>query len=198
MAATRTSKSQIYHYFGDKPGLVEAVVDYQSATVLGLEAKPLASVHTWEDLERWAAGMVAMCKRQHARGGCPIGTLAAALSDTDESLRQLLSDAFQAWRDAISSALRRLQDNHLLARDADIDTLTTITLSAIEGGLLLAKTTRDSTQLQIALGGTIAQLRAHAPAPPKRSAPTTDRRPKRPCSDQVTPGAADRATSASA
>jgi hypothetical protein len=40
--------------------------------------------------------------------------------------------------------------------------LTTITLSAIEGGLLLAKTMRDSMQLRVALDGAIAQLRAHA------------------------------------
>jgi AcrR family transcriptional regulator len=30
MAGTRASKSQLYHYFGDKRGLVEAVVEHQS------------------------------------------------------------------------------------------------------------------------------------------------------------------------
>src|SRR5271163_2321759 len=34
-AATSSSKSQLYHYFGDKHGLVEAVIDHQSAVVLG-------------------------------------------------------------------------------------------------------------------------------------------------------------------
>ena len=97
-----------------------------------------------------------------ARGG-PIGILAAAVADSDETLPKLLSDAFQAWRDAISSALETLRDNQLLAREADLDTLTTITLSAIEVGLLFAKTTRDSTQLRIALDGAIAHLRSHAP-----------------------------------
>ena len=174
MAATRASKSQLYHYFGDKHGLIETVVEYQSAAVLGFQARLLASVNDWEDLERWADAIVATVERQHARGGCPIGTLAASLSDTDEALRESLSDAFQAWRDAISGALGRLRGNKLIARDADLEKLTTITLSAIQGGLLLAKTTRESSQLRVALDGAIAHLRTHAPAPARRASKGRD------------------------
>jgi TetR/AcrR family transcriptional regulator, transcriptional repressor for nem operon len=169
-AATRASKSQLYHYFGDKQGLVQAVVEYHSATVLGNQARALGAVQSWQDLERWADGMVAIAEEHGSRGGCPIGTLAAALADTDETLRGLLSDAFQTWSDAIRSALVRLRDNGLLSADADLDALTTMTLAAIQGGLLLTKTSRDSGQLRTALSGAIAQLRGHAPAhrPPVR------------------------------
>jgi AcrR family transcriptional regulator len=163
-AATGASKSQLYHYFGDKHGLIEAVVDYQCATVLGLQVHALASVSNWEDLDRWADVMVAIVEEQGARGGCPIGTLAAALSDVDEGLRTSLSEAFRAWSDAIRGALTRLRDNGLISAQADLGALTTMTLSAIQGGLLLAKTSRDADQLRIALNGAIAQLRAHAPA----------------------------------
>jgi AcrR family transcriptional regulator len=163
-AATGASKSQLYHYFGDKHGLVEAVVDYQCAAVLGLQAQALGAVNDWAGLERWAEVMVAVVEEQGARGGCPIGTLAAALADTDEDLRTSLSEAFRAWSDAIRGALTRLRQNGLLASDA----LTTSMLAAIEGGLLLAKTSRDSRQLRTALDGAIAQLRAHAPAQRRR------------------------------
>jgi AcrR family transcriptional regulator len=158
-AATSASKSQLYHYFGDKHGLVEAVIDYQSVAVLGAQARALGAVRNWNDLERWADGLVAMVDERGGRGGCPLGTLAAALADTDERFRIALSDAFQSWRDAIGGALRRLRDNGLLAPDADLDALTTMTLAAVQGGLLLAKTSRDSSQLRAALAGAIAQLR---------------------------------------
>jgi AcrR family transcriptional regulator len=161
-AATKSSKSQLYHYFGDKHGLVGAVIDHQSAVVLGAQADALGAVADWSDLERWADAMVAMVEAQGARGGCPIGTLAAALADTDERFREALSDAFDSWRDAIAGALARLRQNRLLAADADLETLTTTTLAAIQGGLLLAKTKRESAQLRIALDGAIAQLRAHS------------------------------------
>jgi AcrR family transcriptional regulator len=163
-AATSASKSQLYHYFGDKRGLVEAVIDYQSVAVLGAQARALGAVGDWNDLECWADGMVAMVDERGARGGCPLGTLAAALADTDERFRIALSDAFQSWRDAIGGALGRLRDNGLLAPDADLEALTTMTLAAVQGGLLLAKTSRDSSQLRVALAGAIAQLRVWGPA----------------------------------
>jgi AcrR family transcriptional regulator len=160
-AATNSSKSQLYHYFGDKHGLVQAVIDHQSTVVLSAQVGALEAVQDWRDLERWVDSMVAMVEQQGARGGCPIGTLAAALADTDEHFRTALNDAFDSWREAIGGALARLRDNGLLARDADLEALTTITLAAIQGGLLLAKTSRDSAQFRAALEGAIAQLRAH-------------------------------------
>jgi len=160
-AVTKASKSQLYHYFGDKHGLVQAVIDYQAAAVLGAQAMALGAVHDWDDLERWADGMVAVVEQRGARGGCPIGTLAAALADTDERFRSALSNAFDGWRAAISGALERLRDHRRLAADADLEALTTITLAAVQGGLLLAKTSRDSAQLRTALDGAIAQLRAN-------------------------------------
>jgi len=163
-SATGASKSQLYHYFDDKHGLIQAVVDYQCAAVLGHQAHALASVSDWEGLERWADAMVATVEEHEARVGCPIGTLAAALSDADEALRTSLSEAFRAWSDAIRAALVRLQDNGLIAAGADLKALTTITLAAVQGGLLLAKTSRDAGQLRPALDGAIAQLRANAPA----------------------------------
>jgi hypothetical protein len=132
--------------------------------VLGQQAHALASVSDWEDLERWAAAMVAAVEDQNARVGCPIGTLAATLSDADEGLRTSLSEAFRAWSDAIRAALLRLQADGLIAAGADLDRLTTITLAAIQGGLLLAKTSRDAGQLRVALDGAIAQLRANGSA----------------------------------
>jgi AcrR family transcriptional regulator len=166
-AATGASKSQLYHYFGDKHGLVEAVVDFQCAAVLGPQVHALGSVNSWGDLEHWTEVMVGLVEEHGARGGCPIGTLAAALSDTDDGLRMSLSQAFRAWSDAIRGALGRLQANGLISDEADLDALTTITLSAIQGGLLLSKTSRDADQLRLALSGVLAQLKAHRP---KRSA----------------------------
>src|ERR1700746_1741558 len=57
-AATSSSKTQPHPYSGDKHGLVQAVIDHQSAVVLGAQAEVLGAVQDWDDLERWAHGMV--------------------------------------------------------------------------------------------------------------------------------------------
>jgi AcrR family transcriptional regulator len=158
-ATSSSSKSQLYHYFGDKDGLVQAVIDYQSGLVLSAQVDALGGVKSWRGLSRWADGMVAMVEARGARGGCPIGTLAAALADTDERFRVPLSEAFDQWRAAIGAVLMRLQERRLLAPGADLEALTTTTLAAIQGGLLLAKTSRDSAQLRAALDGAIRHLR---------------------------------------
>ena len=166
-AATGASKSQLYHYFGDKRGLVHAVTDHQRERVVGLHADLLGQIRDWARLRRWADAIVATMEAQACRGGCPLGTLAAALADTDLTARERLASAFAAWREAITAALRRLVENGQLDPTVDLDSLTTATLAAVQGGLLLAKTERDSRPLQIALDTAIQQLHAHTP--PRRT-----------------------------
>lgn len=161
-AATHTSKSQLYHYFGGKQGLVEAVVQHTSELVLGQHAQALDAVHTWDNLDRWCEMMVGAMEAQGMRGGCPLGTLAAALADTDDRSRERLAAAFRSWEEHIGCALRRLRDHGLLRPDADLDALTTRTLAAIQGGLLLAKTMRSGEPLRVSLQGAVGQLREYA------------------------------------
>ena len=158
-AASGASQSQLYHYFGDKHGLVHAVVEHQATAVIEPQREILAAVRDWADLERWAAAIVAGIEQRHARGGCPIGTLAAALADTDEAARQRLDVAFRDWGQAIRTALTRLRDDGLLPSDADLPVLTTATLASLQGGLLLSKTARDSAPLRIALDAAISCLK---------------------------------------
>ena len=166
-ATMHTSKSQLYPYFGDKQGLIHAVTDRQCGRVIALHAELLAEVRDWAGLRRWADAIVTITEAQGFRGGCPIGTLAASLADTDETARERLASAFAAWREAITAALRRLVENGQLDPAADLDALTTATLAAVQGGLLLAKTERNSKPLQIVLDTAIQQLHAHTP--PRRT-----------------------------
>jgi AcrR family transcriptional regulator len=163
-ARAHASQSQLYHYFGDRDGLIQAVVDDTTDAVIGNQIKALAEIETWDGLERWCEAVIAGTEARGNRGGCPVGTLAAALADTNEGARERLETALERWQEAIAAALTRLQNNALLAADTDIDSLATTTLATLQGGLLLAKTRHDSAPLSTALGGALAHLRSHTHA----------------------------------
>lgn len=70
-AARVASPSQLYHYFGDKRGLVQAVIEHQTEQVLGFQKPLLSRLDSIEALEAWRDAVV---EAQHARdcqGGCP-------------------------------------------------------------------------------------------------------------------------------
>ena len=170
LAATGTSKSQLYHYFTDRPGLIRAIVTRQGERVLGLHSSVLGSVDRWEALYRWRDFVVAAVRETDCRGGCPVGSLASELAELDEQSRLGLASVFARWGDMIAAALRAMAANGQLDPDADVSRLALATLASLQGGLLLAKTSRSVVPLEIALDAAIAHLRASASGPSSTSA----------------------------
>jgi AcrR family transcriptional regulator len=100
---------------------------------------------------------------RHARGGCPIGSLAGQLAEHDDGARQALADGVDRWEEAIRAGLERMAARGELRPDADPAVLAQRTLAAIQGGLLLTQIRRDPNQLRSALDGALnAVIAAHA------------------------------------
>ena len=103
--AAGVSTSQMYHYFADKGDLVAAVIDLQSDQVLGAQQVELEQVDTIEALYRWRDVMVDVMRSAGCVGGCPIGSLASELSDTDPLARARLARSFAHWEGLIRDGL---------------------------------------------------------------------------------------------
>lgn len=151
MAASATSKSQLYHYFADKDGLMRAVIELQTRRVAGGHAAWLEGVNSLEGLRQWAASVIATNKAAGAVGGCPLGSLASELAGRSESAREMLALGFARWESHLASALRTMRERGELRREARPEDLATTMIAAIEGGLLLAQTTRSTRPLELAL-----------------------------------------------
>jgi len=161
MAASRTSKSQLYHYFADKDALVRAVIVRQTERVLDGQDPYLCALDSMTGLRRWAAMIIDVQQQRSGVGGCPIGSLASELSDTSEDARQLLADSFQKWEARLATGLTAMQHGGELQRDADPNDLASAIMAALQGGLLLAQTTRDTRHLQLSLDMALDHV-AHA------------------------------------
>jgi AcrR family transcriptional regulator len=164
LAGAQASKSQLYHYFHDKEELVRAVIAWQAARIVEAVAERLATIDSWESLDAWFEELVAYQQSQDCHVGCPIGTLAAEMADTSEAARHDLAVAFGQWEAVIRKALDALRLGGHLDAGADTAQLATATLATIQGGLLLAKTSRDPGRLRASLAAARADLYTYAPA----------------------------------
>lgn len=160
MAASDVSKSQLYHYFADKDALVLEVIALQAERVLAAQEPHLGALDSLQALRAWGQAIIRLNEQAHMRG-CPLGSLADELANTSESARKRLAGSFGAWIDRIEHRLAKMRDRGELAKSADPRELAIALLGAVEGGLLLAKTTRTSRPLEIALDMAIDHVAKH-------------------------------------
>ncbi|WP_435127936.1 TetR/AcrR family transcriptional regulator [Actinacidiphila sp. bgisy144] len=157
-AAAGVSTSQIYHYFADKSALVRAVIAHQTQAVLDAQQPLLGSLDSLEALRAWRDLVVGIQREAHCQGGCPIGSLASELAETDEVARADLVGGFARWEAAIRSGLHAMRDRGELRGDADPDRLALALLAALQGGLLLTQVRRETAPLEAALDAMLARI----------------------------------------
>jgi AcrR family transcriptional regulator len=144
------SGSQLSHYFVGKDELVQAVIDYQAQTIAGNQRQ--ADLGSPEGIAAWQEALIAQVKGSAGKGGCPLGSLAGQLAETDAQARDLIAAGFGQWSAAISDGLRRLRDAGHLRDGTDPDDLAVTLLAALQGGLMLAQVERDTRPLETAVG----------------------------------------------
>jgi TetR/AcrR family transcriptional repressor of nem operon len=161
MEASGTSKSQIYHYFADKETLMCAVVAAQAEQVLGFQEARLSKATSMQDLRQWRNQIVKLNRAKSGHGGCPIGSLASELADHSEKARELLALSFRRWESHLVTAFKAMQRRGVLDTTANARSLATAVVCALQGGLLLAQTTRSSRSLEIALDMALDHVASH-------------------------------------
>jgi TetR/AcrR family transcriptional regulator, transcriptional repressor for nem operon len=153
--AAGVSGSQLSHYFAGKDELVQAVIDYQARVIAGNQRQ--ADLGSPNGLRAWRDMVIAEARATKGEGGCPLGSLAGQLAETDPRARALIASGFEKWQAAISEGLRGLPDAGHLPFGTDPDDLAVTLLAALQGGLLLAQVERDTRPLETAVD-TILEL----------------------------------------
>jgi TetR/AcrR family transcriptional regulator, transcriptional repressor for nem operon len=153
--AAGVSGSQLTHYFAGKDELVQAVIDYQAAVIAGNQRQ--ADLGSPDGLRAWRDMVIAEARAAKGEGGCPLGSLAGQLAETDPRARALIAAGFEKWQTAISEGLRGLHDAGHLPSGTDPDDLAVTLLAGLQGGLLLAQVQRDARPVETAID-TILEL----------------------------------------
>jgi TetR/AcrR family transcriptional repressor of nem operon len=167
--AADASKSQLYLYFRDREDLLRAVAHTTTDQVMNTQADALAGCDSITGIKGYFDGIVALQVDRHARGGCPIGTLAGQLAETDEAARMELAAGMARWELGLATGLAAMAERGELSSEVDPRELATQTLALLQGGLLLTQVHRDPRQIRVATDGALALISsalAHAHAAP--------------------------------
>jgi len=157
LSRTQLNSGSLYHVFPSKQdvliGVLEAYRDGIEQMLLepawgGVE-DPIEKIFALLNAYR------AMIVESDCTYGCPIGSLALELHEPDPQVRDLLAQNFENWTAAIERCLDAAGPR--LPRDTDRRALAQFVLTAMEGGVMQARTHRDVGYFDRA----VAQLRAH-------------------------------------
>jgi AcrR family transcriptional regulator len=166
MAATGTSKSQLYHYFADKDALIREVIKAQLGRIFAAqETAGLHEVSSWEGLQRWCDHFVTTTRATDGVGGCPLGSLVGELADQSEPARRVLARCFAEWQSYLSEGFEAMRNNGELAAQADPAELALTVMTALQGGLLMAQATRSARPLELALNMALQHTAAYRRRP---------------------------------
>jgi len=160
--AVGASKSQIYHYFSDKDDLIAAIIAHQGERVIAVQMPELASVDDLASLRRWFDKLRQLAKSFGIAGGCPIGSLANELGNDEKHHRRALMRQLGQWKAEIEQALARMRAKGELTAAANPPALSNLFLSAIQGGLLLAKVEKSPASLLDALDSLLTLIESLA------------------------------------
>lgn len=158
MVATRTSKSQVFHYFpGGKEQLLLAVAEFESQTVIDDQRPHLDQLVSWPAWQRWRNVVVERYRKQGQN--CPIAVLMSEIGRATPGAQAVTAQLLDRWHGAIAAGIKAMQDQGEIAIEVDPDRSAAALLAGIQGGVGVMLATGDLSYLEAALDEGIAALR---------------------------------------
>ncbi|MEQ1616784.1 MAG: TetR/AcrR family transcriptional regulator [Terricaulis sp.] len=157
LSRTQLNSGSLYHVFPSKQDVLIGVLEaYRD----GIHQQLLAPA--WAGVEDPIAKIFALLSHYRmlivetdCAYGCPIGSLALELHEPDPKVRELLAANFENWTAAVEQCLGAAGTR--LPTETDRRALAQFVLTAMEGGVMQARTHRDVGYFDRA----VTQLRAH-------------------------------------
>ena len=107
MESSQTGKSQLYHYFRSKGGLVHEVLQHHIQSIRAGSAAIEYEIASWSDLERWFRAHAGLQEQFRMTRGCPFGTIGNEVTENDELIRRDLELLFEVVRNKLAAFFLR-------------------------------------------------------------------------------------------
>jgi AcrR family transcriptional regulator len=158
-ARTRTSKSQLFHYFpGGKEQLLLAVAQHEAECVLSDQQPYLGALTSWAAWQRWRDVVVERYRRQGQH--CPLAVLMSELGRTTPGAQAVTGALIRQWHSEIAAGVMHMQRKGQIATRVDAERVAAALLAGIQGGVGILLATGDLSFLEAALDAGIDAMRA--------------------------------------
>ncbi len=157
LSRTQLNSGSLYHVFPSKQDVLIGVLEAYRDGIEQMLLEP-AWGQVDDPIEKIFAllnGYRTMIVESECTYGCPIGSLALELHEPDPKVRDLLAENFENWTRAVERCLTAAGKR--LPAKTDKNALAQFVLTAMEGGVMQARTHRDVSYFDRA----VKQLRAH-------------------------------------
>ncbi len=160
LAVAGVTKGALYYHFDSKEALGHAVVEEVIAPdVHGKWVRPFQHGEDPIDALIGAVRRIPI-RPADVRGGCQLNNLAQEMSPLDAGFRKRLAAIFDAWREAVASALRDGQTQGSVRRDVEPADAAASLIAMVEGYGSLAKNAQDPKVMKAGIKNIVHWLRS--------------------------------------
>lgn len=157
LEAAEAGSGSLYYFFASKEELLLAVLEWYKANLHKMVVEPVFK-RVKDPIERVFGileGYRIQLQRTKFEHGCPVGSLALELSNSQPAARRLIAENFTAWCAVIDKCLNEIK--HRLPPGADTKQMSQFILTTMEGAVMLARSYRSLAPYEAA----VAQLRKY-------------------------------------
>lgn len=155
-----TGKSQFYHYFKNKEGLIHAVLMHFYGLLKSNRAPLKSKVESWQDLQEWFGFFLTFQKGTNCERSCPVGTIGNDLVNEQELLRQDIRLIFDLMSRSLVDFFNVLKGKKQLPAGTDPQALADFCFCIMQGGLLVGKVRREAEPFENSVSHALKYLKS--------------------------------------
>jgi AcrR family transcriptional regulator len=157
---TRTSKSQLFHYFpGGKEELFLEVARFEAGRVLDDQQPYLGALDSWTAWDRWRKAVIARYKAQGVQ--CPMASLMNQVGSVPGAA-EVSTTLLRQWQDYVQLGIETMQAKGEVSAQINARRTAAAFIAGIQGGVMALRTTGRTDHLEAIFGVLLSYLRTSA------------------------------------